>query len=90
MYLNTAFIILHLLYLFKGHLPKKQVLSTTIPKEFNFRSDSRIKSHMDVDCADDHSYKEINFTSQLRKHPSSPVSSITRMALNDMWDVVFF
>lgn len=79
-----------ILYLFKGHLPKKQVLSTTIPKEFNFRSDSRMKSHTDVGSADDHLYKEINFTSQLRKHPSSPVSSITRMGLNDMLDVVVF
>ncbi|XP_067227565.1 targeting protein for Xklp2 isoform X1 [Chanodichthys erythropterus] len=58
-----------------SHPPKKQVLSTTIPKEFNFRSDSRIKSHTDVGSADDHSYKEINFTSQLRKHPSSPLKA---------------
>ncbi|XP_048034407.1 targeting protein for Xklp2 isoform X3 [Megalobrama amblycephala] len=58
-----------------SHPPKKQVLSTTIPKEFNFRSDSRIKSHADVGSADDHSYKEINFTSQLRKHPSSPLKA---------------
>ncbi|XP_051736571.1 targeting protein for Xklp2 isoform X2 [Ctenopharyngodon idella] len=58
-----------------SHLPKKQVLSTTIPKEFNFRSDSRMKSHTDVGSADDHLYKEINFTSQLRKHPSSPLKA---------------
>ncbi|XP_077074613.1 targeting protein for Xklp2 isoform X1 [Siphateles boraxobius] len=54
---------------------KKQVLSTTIPKEFNFRSDSRLKNHTDRGSADDHSYREINFTSQLRKHPSSPLKA---------------
>ncbi|KAG1961018.1 targeting protein for Xklp2 [Pimephales promelas] len=54
---------------------KKQVLSTTIPKEFNFRSDSRLKNHTDGGSADDHSYREIDFTSQLRKHPSSPLKA---------------
>uniref|UniRef100_A0A671SD17 Targeting protein for Xklp2-B-like n=1 Tax=Sinocyclocheilus anshuiensis TaxID=1608454 RepID=A0A671SD17_9TELE len=54
-------------------LPKKHVLSTTIPKEFNFCSDSRLKNHMDGGSAEDNSYKEVNFTSQLRKHPSSPL-----------------
>ncbi|XP_056096039.1 targeting protein for Xklp2 isoform X1 [Rhinichthys klamathensis goyatoka] len=54
---------------------KKQVLSTTIPKEFNFRSDSRLKNHTDGGAADDNSYREINFTSQLRKHPSSPLKA---------------
>ncbi|XP_056588607.1 targeting protein for Xklp2 isoform X2 [Triplophysa dalaica] len=53
--------------------PKKQVLSTTIPKEFNFCSDNRLKNHTDGSSAEDHSYKEINFTSQLRKHPASPL-----------------
>ncbi|XP_076874799.1 targeting protein for Xklp2-like isoform X1 [Brachyhypopomus gauderio] len=48
--------------------PKKHVLSTTIPKEFNFRSDSRLKNHADVP---DVSHKEADFTSQLRKHPAS-------------------
>ncbi|KAL0157943.1 hypothetical protein M9458_046019, partial [Cirrhinus mrigala] len=52
--------------------PKKHVLSTTIPKEFNFRSDSRLKNHTDGASAGDNSYKEVDFTSQLRKHPSSP------------------
>ncbi|KAL1250200.1 hypothetical protein QQF64_021205 [Cirrhinus molitorella] len=55
--------------------PKKHVLSTTIPKEFNFRSDSRVKNHMDGASADDNSYKEVDFTSQLRKHPSSPLKA---------------
>ncbi|RXN17996.1 targeting for Xklp2 isoform X1 [Labeo rohita] len=58
-----------------SHLPKKHVLSTTIPKEFNFRSDSRLKNHMDGASADDNSYKEVDFTSQLRKHPSSPLKA---------------
>ncbi|XP_062871504.1 targeting protein for Xklp2 [Trichomycterus rosablanca] len=52
-----------------SHPPKKQVLSTTIPKEFHFRSDNRVKNHTDAEA----SYKETNFTSQLRKHPSSPL-----------------
>ncbi|KAK1801919.1 hypothetical protein P4O66_022560, partial [Electrophorus voltai] len=52
--------------------PKKQVLSTTIPKEFTFCSDSRLKNQNDVSDA---SYKEIDFTSQLRKHPASPLKA---------------
>lgn len=55
--------------------PKKQVLSTTIPKEFNFRSDARLKNHTDGSSTEDHAYKEINFNSQLRKHPSSPLKA---------------
>ncbi|XP_043080418.1 targeting protein for Xklp2 isoform X2 [Puntigrus tetrazona] len=51
--------------------PKKHVLSTTIPKEFNFHSDSKLKNHTDGGSAVDNSYKEMDFTSQLRKHPSS-------------------
>uniref|UniRef100_A0A673MYZ2 Targeting protein for Xklp2-B-like n=1 Tax=Sinocyclocheilus rhinocerous TaxID=307959 RepID=A0A673MYZ2_9TELE len=58
-----------------SQLPKKHVLSTTIPKEFNFRSDSRLKNHMDGGSAEDNSYKEVNYTSQLRKHPSSPLKA---------------
>ncbi|XP_016085412.1 targeting protein for Xklp2-B-like [Sinocyclocheilus grahami] len=58
-----------------SQLPKKHVLSTTIPKEFNFRSDSRLKNHMDGGSAEDDSYKEVNFTSQLRKHPPSPLKA---------------
>lgn len=56
---------------FKGQPPKKHVLSSTIPKEFNFCSDNRVKNHTEVS---DLSYKVYDFTSQLRKHPSSPVS----------------
>ncbi|XP_072553136.1 targeting protein for Xklp2 isoform X2 [Salminus brasiliensis] len=55
-----------------SHPPKKQVLSTTIPKEFNFRSDGRLKNQADVTDA---SYKERNFASQLRKHPASPLKA---------------
>ncbi|XP_056609340.1 targeting protein for Xklp2-A-like isoform X2 [Triplophysa dalaica] len=55
-----------------GCQPPKQVMSTTIPKEFNFHSDNRLKNHTDRSSAEDSSYKEINFTSQLRKHPASP------------------
>ncbi|XP_051515310.1 targeting protein for Xklp2-like isoform X3 [Myxocyprinus asiaticus] len=58
-----------------SHLPKKQVLSTTIPKEFNFRSDSRAKNHTEGTSAEDHLYKEVDFTSQLRKHPASPLKA---------------
>ncbi|XP_026800904.3 targeting protein for Xklp2 isoform X1 [Pangasianodon hypophthalmus] len=52
--------------------PKKHVLSSTIPKEFNFHSDNRVKSHTEVS---ENSYKECDFTSQLRKHPSSPLKT---------------
>ncbi|XP_051947851.1 targeting protein for Xklp2 isoform X1 [Xyrauchen texanus] len=55
--------------------PKRQVLSTTIPKEFNFRSDSRMKNHSDAASTEDHMYKEMDFTSQLRKHPASPLKA---------------
>ncbi|KAK0150130.1 Targeting protein for Xklp2-B [Merluccius polli] len=44
-------------------LPKKLVLSATIPKEFHFSTDSRVKSGTS-DQAD--------VKAQLRKHPSSP------------------
>ncbi|XP_026055681.1 targeting protein for Xklp2-B-like isoform X1 [Carassius auratus] len=59
-----------------SQLPKKHVLSTTIPKEFNFRSDSRLKNHSDGGSAVGSSYKEVDFTSQLRKHPSSPMKAL--------------
>lgn len=62
------------LTVFKGQPPKKHALSSTIPKEFHFRSDSRVKNHSEVSDA---SYKECDFTSQLRKHPASPVSIIS-------------
>uniref|UniRef100_A0A672K7F3 Targeting protein for Xklp2-like n=1 Tax=Sinocyclocheilus grahami TaxID=75366 RepID=A0A672K7F3_SINGR len=58
-----------------SQLPKRHVLSTTIPKEFNFRSDSRLKNHTDGGSTVDNSYREVDFTSQLRKHPSSPLKA---------------
>ncbi|TSP79456.1 Targeting protein for Xklp2-B [Bagarius yarrelli] len=50
--------------------PKKQTLSSTIPKEFNFHSDNRLKNHTDVSEA---SYKEFDFTTQLRSNSSQTV-----------------
>ncbi|KAM9505895.1 targeting protein for Xklp2-B-like isoform 6-T6 [Salvelinus alpinus] len=52
-----------------SQLPKKLALATTVPKEFNFSTDGRVKAgtastHMEVD-----------FTAQLRKHPSSPTKA---------------
>ncbi|KAL2103812.1 hypothetical protein ACEWY4_000680 [Coilia grayii] len=52
--------------------PKKQVLSTTVPKEFNFLSDARIKGTGSVS---ESAYTVSDFTSQLRKHPASPVKA---------------
>ncbi|XP_056468079.1 targeting protein for Xklp2 isoform X2 [Gadus chalcogrammus] len=48
------------------HLPKRLVLSTTIPKEFHFSTDSRVRPSSST--ASDQG----NFQAQLRKHPSSP------------------
>lgn len=45
---------------------KKMTLTTTVPKEFNFKTDSRIKSSA---CAN--ASKDVNFLEQLRK-PTSP------------------
>ncbi|XP_063065318.1 targeting protein for Xklp2 isoform X2 [Engraulis encrasicolus] len=52
--------------------PKKQVLSTTVPKEFNFLSDARVKGST---SAADTTYAVCDFTAQLRKHPSSPLKA---------------
>ncbi|XP_048097204.1 targeting protein for Xklp2 isoform X1 [Alosa alosa] len=51
---------------------KKQVLSTTIPKEFHFRSDARSKRSATVSTS---TYTEVDFNSQLRKHQTSPVKA---------------
>ncbi|XP_034447308.1 targeting protein for Xklp2-like [Hippoglossus hippoglossus] len=51
--------------------PKKVVLSMTVPKEFNFTTDNRIKATTSSSTAD----KEVDFISQLRKH-SSPVKAM--------------
>lgn len=48
--------------------PKKMVLSTTVPKDFHFNTDSRVKA-----STSSNTDKEVDFASQLRK-PSSPVS----------------
>lgn len=61
-----------LLPLKTGQPPKKQVLSTTVPKEFNFLSDARVKGST---SAADTTYAVCDFTAQLRKHPSSPVNT---------------
>ncbi|KAM4611071.1 targeting protein for Xklp2 isoform 2-T2 [Polymixia lowei] len=48
--------------------PKKLVLSSTIPKEFHFSTDTRAKAGTVANTAS----KEVDFKAQLRKHPSSP------------------
>lgn len=45
------------------------VLSTTVPKDFTFSTDTRVRASRSSS-----SNKEVDFTSQLRK-PSSPVRS---------------
>ncbi|XP_040007724.1 targeting protein for Xklp2 isoform X2 [Xiphias gladius] len=50
--------------------PKKTALSTTVPKEFHFNTDNRIK----VATSSNTAQKEVDFISQLRK-PSSPVKA---------------
>ncbi|XP_046897005.1 targeting protein for Xklp2 isoform X1 [Hypomesus transpacificus] len=49
--------------------PRKMVLSTTVPKEFSFSTDGRVKPSS---SSTDNSQKQIDFNAQLRKHPSSP------------------
>ncbi|XP_012686461.2 targeting protein for Xklp2 isoform X2 [Clupea harengus] len=51
----------------------KQVLLTTVPKEFNFRSDARTKRSA---TASGSAYAEVDFVSQLRKHQASPVKAM--------------
>ncbi|KAJ8258483.1 hypothetical protein COCON_G00174950 [Conger conger] len=48
---------------------KKLVLSTTVPVEFHFRTDGRLKP---TDAAQD--YKEVDFNSQLRKPLAAPAN----------------
>uniref|UniRef100_A0A4W5NIJ8 TPX2 microtubule nucleation factor n=1 Tax=Hucho hucho TaxID=62062 RepID=A0A4W5NIJ8_9TELE len=52
-----------------SQLPKKLALATTVPKEFNFSKDGRVKAG----TASTH--REVDFTAQLRKHPSSPAKA---------------
>ncbi|XP_069035630.1 targeting protein for Xklp2 isoform X2 [Lepisosteus oculatus] len=49
---------------------KKTVIPHTVPVDFHFRTDDRIKPHGDHQS--DTSYKEVDFAAQLRKHPPSP------------------
>ncbi|KAG7521035.1 hypothetical protein JOB18_041252 [Solea senegalensis] len=51
--------------------PKKTVLSTTVPKEFHFNTDTRVKTTTSSSSAQ----REVDFMSQLRK-PSSPVKAM--------------
>ncbi|XP_029975679.1 targeting protein for Xklp2 [Salarias fasciatus] len=50
--------------------PKKMVPSATVPKDFHFSTDSRVKAS----AASSTSLKELDFSSQLRK-PSSPIKT---------------
>ncbi|XP_040918232.1 targeting protein for Xklp2 isoform X2 [Toxotes jaculatrix] len=47
--------------------PKKAAMSTTVPKEFHFNTDARVKSSASSSTG----HKEVDFVGQLRK-PSSP------------------
>ncbi|XP_071331214.1 targeting protein for Xklp2 isoform X2 [Trachinotus anak] len=51
-------------------LPKKTTLSTTVPKEFHFNTDNRVKASTSSSAAG----REVDFISQLRK-PSSPAKA---------------
>ncbi|XP_042368584.1 targeting protein for Xklp2-like [Plectropomus leopardus] len=51
--------------------PKKMVLSATVPKEFHFNTNSRVKATTSSNT----SHKDVDFITQLRK-PSSPAKAI--------------
>ncbi|XP_006154788.1 targeting protein for Xklp2 isoform X2 [Tupaia chinensis] len=51
-----------------GQPVKKSVSQVTKSIDFHFRTDERIKQHP----KNQEDYKEVNFTSELRKHPPSP------------------
>ncbi|XP_036388071.1 targeting protein for Xklp2 [Megalops cyprinoides] len=53
---------------------RKPALSTTVPVEFRFRTDARLKAQTEAPA--DGAYKEVDFTTQLRKHPSSPAKAL--------------
>uniref|UniRef100_A0A3B4BHE1 Uncharacterized protein n=1 Tax=Periophthalmus magnuspinnatus TaxID=409849 RepID=A0A3B4BHE1_9GOBI len=53
-----------------GSESKKMALTTTVPREFSFKTDARIKS-----SASTHTTEEVNFIEQLRKR-SSPAKSV--------------
>ncbi|TKS77015.1 Targeting protein for [Collichthys lucidus] len=51
--------------------PKKMVLSATVPKEFHFNTNTRVKATASSSTA----HKEVDFITQLRK-PSSPAKAL--------------
>lgn len=51
-----------------GQPVKKSVSQVTKAVDFHFRTDERVKQHP----KNQEEYKEVNFTSELRKHPPSP------------------
>ncbi|KAE8293068.1 Targeting protein for Xklp2-B [Larimichthys crocea] len=51
--------------------PKKMVLSATVPKEFHFNTNNRVKAAASSSTA----HKEVDFITQLRK-PSSPAKAL--------------
>ncbi|KAJ8412323.1 hypothetical protein AAFF_G00145900 [Aldrovandia affinis] len=53
---------------------RKAVLATTVPVEFHFRTDDRLKPQ--AEGPEEAVYKEVDFTAQLRKHPSSPAKVV--------------
>lgn len=55
-----------------GQPVKKSVSQVTKSVDFHFRTDERIKQHP----KNQEEYKEVNFTSELRKHPPSPARVI--------------
>ena len=55
---------------YSGQPVKKSVSQVTKAVDFHFRTDERVKQHP----KNQEEYKEVNFTSELRKHPPSPVS----------------
>ncbi|XP_048879686.1 targeting protein for Xklp2 isoform X2 [Brienomyrus brachyistius] len=52
---------------------KKPALCTTVPVDFHFRTDERLKVS---ETPSDATYKTVDFAAQLRKHPSSPAKAL--------------
>nr|XP_023659814.1 targeting protein for Xklp2 isoform X1 [Paramormyrops kingsleyae] len=52
---------------------KKPTLCTTVPVDFHFRTDERLKAS---ETPSDAAYKTVDFAAQLRKHPSSPAKAL--------------
>lgn len=53
-----------------GQPTKRVVIEPTKPIDFHFRTDERLKQHGGTQS---NAYKEVDFTTALRKHPSSPL-----------------